>query len=361
MKTIFDPVNLGKISAKNRIVRSATAESYAEGERRLTDANTGIYENLAKGEVGVIITGMFGIDENSGLNPLMPNVHHEGFVPELRKIADLVHSYDCKLVVQLVHSGAKAFIPQGAGLPLGPSDIVLAPDKPARAMTKGEIADLTTAFGKAAVLCQEAGADGAQIHGAHGYLLSQFLSPYFNKRTDEYGGDIANRGRVVLESLEAMIRATGGDYPIWIKINCKDMVEESIAMEECVWLCGELEKGGMQAIELSAGLGFGRSTSPSQAIAGESDEGSFAPEALELAARIGIPVISTGGFRTPEVIEGWLNKGGIAAIGLCRPLICEPDLVKRWLDGDRTKARCISCSGCYRLRGGLACQPRKPR
>jgi len=359
MKTLFDPVRIGNIDAKNRIVRSATAESYAEGAARLTEANHPVYEDLAKGETGVIITGMFGVDENSGFHGRMPNVIHDGFVPEFRKIADLVHSYGCKIVVQLVHVGAKAMMPEGADKPMGPSDIIMTPDIPVRAMTKQEIADLVGSYGKAAALCKEAGADGAQIHGAHGYLISQFLSPYFNKRTDEYGGDIMGRGRIVLEALDAMTREAGSDYPIWVKINCKDLVEESITMEECARLCRELEKGGMQAIELSAGLGFGRSTSPSMPIVEESDEGSFAPEALELAERIGIPVISTGGFRTPDVIDAWLNKGGIEAIGLCRPLIREPGLVKRWLDGDRTKSRCISCNRCYRLQNGLKCQPKQ--
>jgi len=257
--------------------------------------------------------------------------------------------------VQLVHSGAKATPPDGNGQPLGPSEITLIPDKPARAMTKAEIADLAVSFAKAAARCREAGADGVQIHGAHGYLISQFLSPYCNKRDDEYGGEIANRGRVALELLDAMRLETGGDYPIWIKINSKDLVEESITMQECVWLCKEMERRGLQAIELSAGLGFGRTTSPSKLIASESEEGSFAPEALVMAEQASIPVISVGGFRTPDVMDEWLNKGRLEAIALCRPLICEPDLVKRWREGDRTKARCESCNKCYRLKDGLRC------
>ena len=357
LKTIFDPTRFGNIDAKNRIVRSATAESYAEGADRLTGANMRTYEELAKGEVGVIITGMFGVDRKSGVHQRMPNVYDAGFVPEFRKIVNMAHFNNCKIVVQLVHSGAKANMPEGGGQPLGPSAITLTPNNPARAMTRQEIADLIAGFGKAAALCKAAGADGVQIHGAHGYLISQFLSPHCNKRDDEYGGDIANRGRIVLECLGAMRRETGGNYPVWIKINCHDLVEESIAMEECVWLCKELEEGGMQAVELSAGLGLGRSTSPSKVIAEESDEGSFAREALELAERLKIPVISTGGFRTPGVMEQWLNKGDIAGIGLCRPLIREPGLVKRWLEGDRAKSHCISCNRCYRLKDGLKCQP----
>jgi len=355
MKSIFDPVSIGSITAKNRLIRSATAESYAEGGRRLSGVKTRLYEDLAKGGIGVIITGMFGVDRNSGASPTMPKTGDDVFVPAMREIVDLVHSYDCKLVVQLVHSGAKGFPAEVGGQPVGPSDDTLVPDRPARAMTKAEIADLVESFARAAAKCKEAGADGVQIHGAHGYLISQFLSPHCNKRSDEYGGDIANRGRIVLELLEAMRRETGGDYPIWIKINGKDLVENSITMEECIWLCRELESRGLEAIELSAGLGFGRSTSPSKLIESVDDEGSFAPEALTMAEAVSIPVISVGGFKTPDVMDKWLNKGKIEAIALCRPLISEPKLAKRWQDGDREKARCISCNKCYRLKDGLKC------
>jgi len=355
MKSIFDPINIGTIEVKNRIVRSATAEMKSDAEGRLTDGYAPIFESLAKGGVGVIITGMFGVDEYSGFGARTPNTYNEAFVSDFRKFADLVHAYGCKIIVQLVHSGAKA-VPDGGRLPYGPSDITLPRAKPAKAMTKQDIADLVESFAIAAVRCKEAGADGVQIHGAHGYLISQFLSPSTNKRTDEYGGAIENRGRILLEMLDAIREEAGNDFPVWIKINCKDLVEESITMEECIWLCAEMEKRGLDAIELSAGMGYGRDTSPSQRIVDENDEGSFAPEALELADRVGIPVISTGGYRTPDVIERWLNKGKIEAIGLSRPLICEPDLVNRWEEGSREKARCISCSGCYRPKNGYGCQ-----
>ena len=355
MKTIFDPIMIGSIFAKNRIVRSATAEMKADEHGRITDGYGPIFEDLAKGGTGVIITGMFGVDANSGFGGRTPNAYNENFVRDFRNLADMVHAYDCRIVVQLVHSGAKA-VPEGGGAPLGPSDMTLPRAKPAKAMTKQDVEALAESFASAAARCKEAGADGVQIHGAHGYLISQFLSPSTNKRTDEYGGDIVGRGRILLEMLDAMRRAVGQDFPIWIKINCKDLVEESITLDECIWLCMEMEKRGLSAIELSAGMGYGRDSSPSKLIKDENDEGSFAAEALILAEKVDIPVISTGGFRTPDVIESWLNKGKIEGIGLSRPLICEPDLVLRWQGGDRKKARCISCSGCYRAKNGYGCQ-----
>ncbi|MCL2121754.1 MAG: NADH:flavin oxidoreductase [Clostridiales bacterium] len=356
MKSIHDPTQIGRIELRNRIVRSATAEMKSDGEGRLTEGYLPIFDSLAKGGVGLIITGMMGVNEKAKFGQGTANACYDGFVQDLHKIAERVHALDGRVMVQLVHSGAKAMLKEEEGQPLGPSDMTLAPARPARAMTKAEIADLAEDFAEAAVRCKEAGVDGVQIHGAHGYLISQFLSPSTNKRTDEYGGEIANRGRIAIEILEAMRRKTGDDFPLWIKINCKDLVEESITLEECVWLCGELEKRGLDAIELSAGMGYGRDSSPSKRIANEDEEGSFAPEALILADKVGIPVISTGGFRTPAVIEQWLNKGGITGIGLSRPLICEPNLVNRWKAGDPGKTQCISCSRCYRPKNGYGCQ-----
>lgn len=356
MKGIFDPINISGLGIKNRIVRSATAEMKADKEGRLTDGYIPVFEDLAKGGVGVIITGMFGVDGNSGFGPGTPNTYNDSFTQGFRKCSDLVHGYDCRIIVQLCHTGAKAMMPDGGAQPLGPSDMALPHAKPARAMTKEEIKELTGSFATAASRCKEAGADGIQIHAAHGYLISQFLSPSTNKREDEYGGPIENRGRILLEILGAMREAVGGGFPIWVKINGKDLVEESITPEECAWLCLELEKHGLDAIELSAGMGYDRNSSPSKRIVEESDEGSFAPEALALADKSGIPVISTGGFRTPEVIERWLNQGNIAAIGMSRPLICEPGLVNRWKEGRIEKARCVSCSKCYRPKAGYGCQ-----
>ena len=356
MKSIFDQMQMGPLLVKNRLIRSATAEMKCDGEGRITAGYKDIFSSLAKGGVGLIITGMFAVDENAGFGERTPNTYNDTFVGELQKLADLVHAHDCKIVVQLVHCGAKAMQAQGSSQPMGPSAITLPHARPARAMTISEIKDVEESFAKAAAKCKEAGADGVQIHGAHGYLISQFLSPSCNKRSDAYGGEIANRGRIVIEMLDAMRREVGATYPIWIKVNCKDLVEESITLAECIWLCVEMEKHGLSAIELSAGMGHGRDSSPSKRITSEDDEGSFAPEAIALAEKVGIPVISTGGFRSPALIDMWLNKGGIEAIGLSRPLICEPDLVNRWAFRDKEKARCVSCSKCYRPAAGYGCQ-----
>jgi 2,4-dienoyl-CoA reductase-like NADH-dependent reductase (Old Yellow Enzyme family) len=355
MKSIFDRISIGAIESKNRVLRSATAELYADSEGRITDTYLRVFEDLASGGTGVIITGMVDVDVSNRFSGRMLDISKEGFVEDIRKAKELAHAHDTKLVVQIVHCGAKAAAGEGT-LPMGPSDVAMMKDRPSRPMTKGEIEKVVAEFAFAAGKCKEAGADGVQIHGAHGYLISQFLSPYSNKRTDEYGGGIENRGRIALEILDAMRSEAGSSYPIWIKINCTDLVDESITLEECIWLCKQMESHGLSAIELSAGRGMRRSSSPSKVIVREQDEGSFASEAVVLAEEVGIPVISTGGFRSLGMMERWLNKGNIIALGLSRPLICEPGLIKRWQGGQTEKSRCVSCNKCYRLRDGLQCQ-----
>ncbi|MDR0469940.1 MAG: NADH:flavin oxidoreductase [Peptococcaceae bacterium] len=356
MKSVFDPILIGNLQVKNRIVRSATAEMFADEEKLLIGDYLSLYRSLAEGGVGTIITGLIAVDRNARVRQWMPRADSDSFIEDFRSIADAVHAHGCKIVVQLAHSGGMNRMTEGDDRPMSASEITMIPDKPAREMTKQDIADVVESYAKAAAICKEADADGVQIHGAHGYLVTQFLSPFYNKRTDNYGGGIENRGRIVIEMVDAMRDKTGDDYPLWIKINCKDLVEESITPAEFIWLCKELEKHGLNAIEVSAGVVFNSDTVPFKMIRDEADEGTFAPEALTLAEEVSIPVISTGGFRTPDVIDGWLNKGHIAAIGLCRPLICEPGLINRWQAGDKGKARCLSCNKCLMPKDGFGCK-----
>jgi 2,4-dienoyl-CoA reductase-like NADH-dependent reductase (Old Yellow Enzyme family) len=214
-------------------------------------------------------------------------------------------------------------------------------------MTEDEIRAVTQDFVNAALLCKEAGVDGVQLHAAHGYLLSQFLSPCYNTRTDAYGGSIENRARLLFEVYDAVRAAVGDDYPIFIKINASDLEDGGLTEAESTWVCQQLDARGIDAVELSSGVGLSRNSRPSPKIPDEEAEGCFAAPAQALAEVIGAPVISVGGYRTPAIIERFLNEGNIAAIALCRPLIREPALAARWQAGDTRKADCISCSKCF--------------
>lgn len=346
MKKIFEPVELGKLTIRNRLVRSATYEYGAANLGKITPLFQEIYRELGEGGIGLIITGMVAVNNTAILGPDMVDAGAPDFVEGYGKLVEAVRPTGVKIVVQLNHTGMKGYPVRGKGENFAPSDI----ENKAKAMTKEEIRQLVEDFGKAAAKCKEAGADGVQIHGAHGYLLSQFLSPYFNRRTDEYGGTIENRARIVFEVYDEVRRWVGEDYPILIKINRSDMVEEGLTFDECLWVCGELEKRGIDAIELSVGISVSAVTTSARSIKNSEDEGYSLPEAEELAERVKVPIISVGGHRTLESMEESLNKSKVAAFSLSRPFIREPDLSNQWREDGTKKPTCISCSKCFLMK-----------
>ena len=348
MKKMFEPATVGGLSLKNRFIRSATFEYAYDNEKNVfADRLLPMYEKLADNGVGAIITGMVGVDENSRVAPVMVNAYGQSFVPELSKLVSAVHAHDAKLIVQINHCGQKARQIDGGGSPLGPGDGEDAQGALIKGMSHEAIRSVVASFARVASRCKEAGADAVQIHAAHGYLLSEFLNPFCNKRADEYGGNIENRSRIVFEVYGAVREAVGKDYPVWIKINSRDLTDPSITPEEFQWVCAELDKRGMDAIEVSGGASFSPESVSTPLIKKKEDEGYFGREALKVAETASASVISVCGYRTPDVIEQWLNKGGIAAISLCRPLISEPGLISRWQCGDMRKARCVSCNKCF--------------
>ena len=356
MKRIFESINLGGLTLKNRVIRSATLEGVGDENGELTPEYLRVYENLACGGAGALITGMISIDENSSVFPRMIKAYREGFISDFSELTRIVHQNDCKIIVQLSHCGVKA-TPDNGNNPVGPSDAMTRnPNKPAIGMSKENIQNVVGKFSEAALCCKDAGADAVQIHSAHGYLLSQFLSPYYNKRRDEYGGSIENRARIVFEVYRDIRSAVGNDYPIFIKINSEDNVEGGLTRQDSLWVCSELEKLGINGIEVSCGLAISAESSSSQKIENENDEGIFGDNALMFAEKLKVPIISVGGYRTPELIEMWLNKGNIQAISMCRPLVSEPDLPNRWKAGDLQKARCVSCNKCFDSSNGFGCK-----
>ena len=348
MKKLFESTVVGGLALRNRFIRSATFEyAYDNETETFADKLLPMYERLATNGVAAIITGMVGIDENSRAGSVMIKAYAQSFVPELSKLAAGVHSLGAKLIVQINHCGQKARTIDNGGSPLGPSDASDAQGNPIKSMSQEQIRSVVNSFAGTAVRCQRAGADAVQIHAAHGYLLSEFLNPYFNKRTDAYGGSIEGRARIVFEVYDAVRKAVGKDYPVWIKINCNDLTEPSIAPQEFQWVCSELDKRGIDAIEISGGAMVSPESASTPLIKKEENEGYFGREALKLGETTSASIISVCGYRTPQIIEEWLNKGNIQAISLCRPLISEPDLIARWEKGDMRKARCISCSKCF--------------
>lgn len=343
MKTMFDEIVLGKIPVKNRFVRSAALENGGDENGRFRQNMYDIAEALSKGGVGLIITGMMAVDENSALTPNMLRTFDDTFTAGLRRLSDLVHSYGTKIVVQLAHCGARVRATDTGLPPVAPSP---RQGKDYREMTTADIAALADSFAAAAMRCKEAGADGVQLHAAHGYLLNQFLSPIFNRRADEYGGTIENRARIVFEIYSAVRAAVGSEYPVWVKINSSDVAEGGLSLEESLWVCERLSEQGINAIEVSGGIGISAASASARMIKERDEEAYFNREALVIAEKVKADVINVGGYRTPELFDEKLNAGAIKAISLARPLVSEPDLVNRWSSGSKDRPRCISCNKC---------------
>ena len=200
-------------------------------------------------------------------------------------------------------------------------------------------------FGNAAARAQKAGYDGVQIHAAHFFFLSKFISPAVNRRTDKYGGSQENRSRILVDILKDMRRKTGPGFSIIVKVNASDFVPGGLEAGEFLTTCKMLSESGIDAIEVST-----NGTSVPGIKAGK-NEACFREYAEALKQVVDTPVILVGGHRSIEAMNTLLNETGIEYLSMSRPLIREPNLIKRWMDGDTRPALCVSCNGCYRSPG----------
>jgi len=215
------------------------------------------------------------------------------------------------------------------------------------------IQEIIEAFRSAAGRAKESGFDGIQIFAGHGYLLSQFLSPVFNKRTDAYGGNLENRARIILEVLKQVRMTVGQDYPIMIKINSEDFLERGLTLDESLRVCVMLCQGGVDAIELSGGTWISGDKIPARKkITSQDKEAYFKEAAKVFKEKIDVPLILVGGIRSFHIADLLVEEGVTDYISMCRPLIREPGLINRWKEGDLAKAACISCNQC--LEAGVA-------
>ena len=351
MAGIFDSTELGGITMKNRLVRSATWEGLADTEGRVTSDLLRIYEDLADGGVGLIISSYMYVQKVGQQSLGHIAVDSDDLIPGLRSLADTVHAHDGRMVGQIVHCGGQASREQNGGLhPVAPSAIEDPgyPEVP-RELTADEIGGIIQDFAAAARRLQEAGFDGVQLHGAHGYLLAQFLSPLRNRRTDNFGGSLENRKRFGLEVYRKVRAAVGPDFPVMIKLNSSDFFEGSTTEVDSCSMAAALEEAGIDAIEVSGGTpGSGKLGAARPNIKDPEDEAYFLAQARTLRkAATRVPLILVGGMRSPEVMERVLAENVVQYFSMSRPLIREPGLPKRWLEGDHQRAACISCQGCY--------------
>lgn len=340
MGELFEELEIGTLRARNRLVRAATYEALATEDGHITPELARVYEELAAGGVGTIIVGYAYVTPDEQPNPRMLGIYDDAFVPEYRVLVDAVHAHGAAIVSQIVYGGSATNLQPPSAHILGPSAVANPKTGivPCEA-TRADLRELAQAFAAAAWRAQQAGFDGVELHAAHGYLFSQFLNPLLNRRTDDYGGSLERRARFVLEVVDAIRSRVGAAFPLLVKLNSSDGVEGGLAEDESMAAAKLLVAHGVSAIEVSGAWRACRTRD----FGGEPF---FAAHARRLARELSVPVIVTGGNRRFEAMERLAREDGVAGFGLCRPLICEPDLPNRWRDDPRANPRCISCNGC---------------
>ncbi|HBC93639.1 MAG TPA: NADH:flavin oxidoreductase [Pelotomaculum sp.] len=362
MSKVFGRTEINGMVLENRFVRSATWEGLAGNDGAVTPELMATMVALARGGAGLIITGHAYVCPEGKAGPRQLGIYKDELVPGLKEMTTAIHSCGGKVVAQLSHAGR--FAPEKL---IGRAPLVVSADEESgktlyHEMTGQDIQEIVTAFADAARRAKFAGFDGVQIHAAHGYLLSQFLSPVFNRRQDAYGGEIHNRSRMHIEVFQAVREAVGKDYPVLIKLNCRDFVENGLSLDDSLQVARALSDAGLDAIELSGGLLTGGQLSPIRpGIKSEEEEAYYRDEARYFKNAIRIPLILVGGIRSFQTAERLVEDGAADYISLCRPLIREPNLINRWKSGDRCKSECRSDNRCFvkGLKGnGIYCEMR---
>lgn len=350
MSVAFTGMSIGNCALKNRFARSATFEGMADDEGGVTDALIGKMAGLAANEVGLIISGHAFVSNEGRASKWQLSAADDRFIPGLAKMADAVHKSAGKIFLQLAHAGGQSADRTSS---IGPSAFSPDPKKaPCLQMSVDRIQRVVRAFADAAVRAKKAGFDGVQVHAAHGYLISEFLSPYYNRRTDEYGGNAPGRARFLFEIVSEIRLAAGNDYPLCVKINSDDLAVGGMTVAISAEVCRSLAEIGVDAIELSGGIpASDRNLSTVRTIDTQSVN---APVYYEDFASVirrstgSVPLMLVGGVRHFEKADALIERGVVDMISLSRPLVCEEGLVARWKRCDLRRAECVSCNLCFR-------------
>lgn len=378
---LFDKTNLSGINLNNRIIRSATHDGLADENGAPTDALIKKYNHLAENEVGCIITGYAAVSKN-GVSPYprMMKIYDDSVIDKYKEMTDAVHKHNVPIVLQIAHCGRQTSSKAIGVQKVAPSNVFHAfyPDK-AKELTDSDIKTIIDDFVAAAIRAEEAGFDAVQLHGGHGYLLHDFLSPYGNRRKDCWGGSVENRFRIVELIIKGIKEKTS--LPVWIKISIEDNRKNGMRIDSSINICKLLEKAGCDAIEISCGTvedGMNTMRSkhlPMDAVFKYREPCASFPALLnkivlpaanlinplikqpspldnfnvsnaeKIKKSVNIPIIVVGGISKSDDMNDIIKSGKADYISMCRPFICEPDLAKKIKNGQQ-KAKCIMCNYC---------------
>jgi 2,4-dienoyl-CoA reductase-like NADH-dependent reductase (Old Yellow Enzyme family) len=352
MSRLFESFKINQLQIKNRFVRSATMDNMSNNGM-VTDFQVDLYRNLALGELGLIISHGIAPSRIGRTGPGQLGAFADEHINSLKRLTAVVHANGGKVAAQILHAGWQSnpdFIGQA---PVGPSDTV----HPLRG-TRIKTLSLDDVYQEIETIVQsgrriiEAGFDGIQLHGAHSWMISAFLSPATNKRQDEFGGSAEKRANFVVQIYKGLRKMAGPNYPIFIKLGLQDYHPEGKSLEEGLKTARIFEKLGMDSIEISEGMESegGHHIRPDALVPYYLDECRAARKVLKL------PLILVGGFRQLKDMEQVIEEGITDAVSMCRPFVMDPYLVKKFHEGKATKSNCISCGGCSGMkRTGLKC------
>jgi 2,4-dienoyl-CoA reductase-like NADH-dependent reductase (Old Yellow Enzyme family) len=354
MPRLSDPFQVKALHLSNRLVMAPMVTGLAV-DNAPTEAQLVWYRDHARGGVGLVVVESCAIARDARIMPFMLGLWEEAQVAGLARLAKAIQGEGVPAVLQLVHGGAKAFREDLGQERVGPSTVALMPGPAPRAMTEAEILGAIKAFARAARRAKEAGFDGVEIHAAHYYLISQFLSPYSNHRTDRWGGDLAGRSRLAVEVVQAVRRAVGPDYPIFCRLHSQENLEGGMSTADSVYFAQALEAAGVDILDLS---GIGQSSlgewqgkpylNSSSLLPKGAPGGSFGASAGRVRAAVGIPVITVGKLAEPGAAQAVLDRGQADLVALARPLIADPLVAEKLLAGrDQEINRCGECLACF--------------
>ncbi|MBU1234336.1 MAG: NADH:flavin oxidoreductase [Proteobacteria bacterium] len=348
MSKLFEESSINGMVLKNRFVRAATWEGLATTEGEATPELIEMMSSLARGGVGLIISSHSYVSQEGQGTPWQLGIYKDDLIRKLKEMTSAVHENGGKIIMQLAHAGEFAD-EQLTGRPaLAVSDSDKFSKRHVKKITDEDVQRIVISYSQAAKRAKEAGFDGIEIHSAHGYLLSQFLSPAFNRRQDEYGGSIENRSRIHLMIYRAIRRLVGEDYPIFVKINCGDFIEDGMTIDDSLCIAKLFSEAGFDAIEVSGGvIGTGKLSPSRPGISSVEKEAYFKDYAFRFKKEISTPLILVGGLRSFEVADKIITEGIADYISMSRPFIREPDLINRWEKGDLRKADCKSDNLCF--------------
>ncbi len=342
MQRAFQSAKLGSMIMKNRFFRSATHDYFGNTDGTINERQIEIIEQLARNNVGTIITAITSVRADGISEENQNRIDDDRYIESIKIACEAAHAYGSRIFIQLAHGGAKSKI-ESENTIYSPSVISLNDHHVAKEMTLSDIESIISDFVLAAKRAKAAGADGVQIHGAHGYLLSQFISPLTNRRTDVYGGSASNRFRIVKNIIERISDEVG--IPVILKINSNLIRgnhfienENLTYLRDLTTMIEEAKQAGCLAVELS-GTGFQQLTQITHPY--------FIQQAVEIKKEVDIPLILVGGIRNAKHIQQVMDAN-IDFVSMSRPFICEPDILTKFKSG-QFKARCILCNQCFVL------------